>query len=102
MYSIYVNNGNYLILKQIAKITPNHMQLFFFCMNVKLPAQVLSGTTSTLLNPYYRHKTTGTINFCEYTNKVFACINVRSLNEGKFKINILCNPYEEVSNFRFN
>lgn len=75
---------------------------FFFCMNVKLPTQVLSATTSTLFNPYYGHETTGTINFCEYTNKLFDCINVRNLKEGKFEINIFCNPYEEVRDFRFN
>ena len=63
-------------------------------MNVKLAAQVLSATTSTLLNTYYGQETTGTANFCEYMNNFFDCINVRSLKEG--------NPYGDVNDFRFN
>ena len=35
-------------------------------------------------------------------NNFFACINVRSLKEGKFKRNIFCNPYEDLKDFRFN
>ena len=112
------NNGHYLIWEHIAKIlhdelangvkcttkiTPNHVQLnSFSCMNVKLAAQVLSATTSTLLNTYYGQETTGTANFCEYMNNFFDCINVRSLKEGKFQRNIFCNPYEDVNDFRFD
>ena len=88
--------------KNDSKSYTTKLIFFFFCMNVKLPTQVLSATTSTLFNPYYGHETTGTINFCEYTNKLFDCINVRNLKEGKFEINIFCNPYEEVRDFRFN
>ena len=83
------NNGHYLIWEHIAKISPNHVQLnSFSCMNVKLAAQVLSATTSTLLNTYYGQETTGTANFCEYMNNFFDCVNVRSLKEGKFQRNI--------------
>ena len=53
-------------------------------MSVKLAAQVLSATTSTLLNTYYEKETTGTANFCQYINNFIDCINVRSLKEGKF------------------
>ena len=66
-------------------------------MNVKLAVQVLSATTSTLLNTYYGHETTGTAHFCKYMNNFFDCINVRSLKEGKFQINIFCNHYENVN-----
>ena len=107
------NNGHYLIWEHIAKIlldelangvkcttktTSIYVQLnSFSCMNVKLAAQALSATTSTLLNTYYGHETTGTANFCKYMTNFFDCINVRSLKEGKFQINILCNPYEDVN-----
>ena len=93
-------NGHYLVwehfskishdeiangIKCITKITPNHVQLnLFSCMIVKLAAQVLSATTSTLLNTYYEKETTGTANFCQYINNFIDCINVRSLKEGKF------------------
>ena len=40
-------------------------------MNVKLAAEVLSATTSILLNTYYGQETTGTANFCEYMNNFF-------------------------------
>ena len=71
-------------------------------MNVKLAAQLLSATTSTLLTTYYGQETTGTFNFCEYMNNFFDCINVRSLNEGKFQRNIFFNPYKDLNDFRFN
>ena len=71
-------------------------------MNVKLAAEVLSATTSTLLNTYYGQETTGTANFCEYMNNCFDYINVRNLKEGKFQRNMFCNPYEDMSDFRFN
>ena len=32
----------------------------------------------------------------------FDCINIRSLKDGKIQINIFCNSYEDVNNFRFN
>ena len=81
------NNGHYLIWEVVAKIshdklangvkcttkiTPNHVQLnSFSSMNVKLVAQVLSATTSALLNTYYGQETTRTANFCEYMSNVF-------------------------------
>ena len=81
------NNGHYLIWEGVAKIshdklangvkcttkiTPNHVQLnSFSSMNVKLVAQVLSATTSALLNTYYGQETTRTANFCEYMSNVF-------------------------------
>ena len=100
------NNGHYLIWEHTAKIShnelangvkcttkisPNHVKLnSFSCMNVKLAAQVLSATTSTLLNTYYGQETTRTANFCEYMNNFFDCSSVCTLKEGKFQRNNFC------------
>ena len=70
-------------------------------MNVKLAAQVLSATTSTLLKTYYGQETTGTANFREYVNNYFDYINVHSLKKGEFQRNIFCNPFKYVNDFRF-
>ena len=66
-------------LKLLPKLTLEHVQLNPFSeMRVRLATQVLSQSVANVLRNYYPADTHGTAELCEYMDKFFDCLNVRS------------------------
>ncbi|CAC5374861.1 THAP9 [Mytilus coruscus] len=83
------------------KLTRKHIDMSTFgCMKVNFAAQVLSSTVANALEMLYGDNVTETVNFIRVMNRVFDCLNVRSLYEGRNKRNPDLNPYNSSNDER--
>ena len=89
-------------LKMMNKLTNDHVNLTpFSVMRVRLAAQVLSETVSTVLNTFGDADVAGTAKFCLMMDKFFDCLNVKNTVEHKIKNKPFLKPYESVDDIRF-
>ncbi|XP_014679242.1 PREDICTED: uncharacterized protein LOC106819095 isoform X2 [Priapulus caudatus] len=110
------NNGRHLLWKHIVdlyqqdtkielhrtRLTCDHINLTpHSVMNVKLAAQVLSYSVGTLLKASGRDDVLETAKFVLLMDRFFDCLNVRSVNEGKYKRKPDLLPYTDVKDPRF-
>ena len=91
-------------LKVVNKLRREHVKLTpYSLMRVNLAAQVLSSTVSKVLINFSEDpgKVKETANLCHFMDQFFDCMNVRSLNEFKFKRKDFLKPYETSDDPRF-
>ena len=94
-----VENG----LNVDTKLSYEHVQLIHYSvMNVRLAAQTLSATTTSVLRTYYRDNTSETALICENMDNFFDELNVRNTSEGDRKRKNVLNPYQNIDDPRFD
>lgn len=80
------------------KLTQGHIGLTAYsCMKVSLAVQILSCTVANALEELYGENISETVHFIRTFNKLFDCLNVRNLLEGRNKRNPDLNPYRNVN-----
>ncbi|CAC5368332.1 THAP9 [Mytilus coruscus] len=85
------------------KLTRSHLDMTTYgCMKVNIAAQVLSSTVANALEMMYGDNVTETVNFIRIMNKLFDCLNVRNLYEGRNKRNPDLEPYTTVNDERLH
>ena len=102
IYEVFLDDrNNHLHL--LEKLSYEHMKLSSYSvMSVKLAAQVLSSTVSTVLQnhaPPYAH---GTAVFCSMMDKFFDIMNIRNKTETTTKSKPFLKPFDSVNDDRFD
>ena len=80
----------------------DHIKLApYSIMNVRLAAQVLSSSVSTVLSEYGPPETAGTSTFCSMIDSFFDIVNVRNSKEHSQKLKPFLAPFTLVNDPRF-
>ena len=95
------NEGQENGLKILPKITSDHVKLTSYSvMRVKLAAQVLSSTMSSVLTQFDRPEASATAEYCKTFDRFFDCLSVRSLDEHLRKRKPLLAPFTSTGDNR--
>nr|XP_047133158.1 uncharacterized protein LOC124811499 [Hydra vulgaris] len=97
LYYEDLDNG----LKLLPKLTNEHIQInSYSAMTVKLAAQILSQTVSSVLKTFGTEEHTETARFCEKMDMFFDCLNSRTIEEHRMKP--FLKKYTDQKDPRFN
>ena len=87
----------------LPKLTNEHIKLTpFSVMNVRLAAQVLSSSVSTVLSEYGPPEAAATANFCSMMDSFFDIVNVKNSSEYETKLKPFLKPFNSTNDPRFS